>query len=82
MPRRPGDDSISIFQHSHSSHSSTSQTQAPRPRTSASATNIVNFAPPPAARRPVLSAPGGTQVKWNRQDPHVLASSHAGEVLI
>ncbi|KAJ7831185.1 hypothetical protein B0H14DRAFT_2365267 [Mycena olivaceomarginata] len=25
---------------------------------------------------------GGTQVKWNRQDPHVLASSHAGEVLI
>ncbi|KAK7061329.1 WD-repeats-region domain-containing protein [Favolaschia claudopus] len=25
---------------------------------------------------------GGTQVKWNRQDPHVLASSHGGEVLI
>ncbi|KAJ7500604.1 hypothetical protein B0H11DRAFT_784912 [Mycena galericulata] len=25
---------------------------------------------------------GGTQVKWNRQHPHVLASSHAGEVLI
>ncbi|KAF8209638.1 hypothetical protein K438DRAFT_1711879 [Mycena galopus ATCC 62051] len=25
---------------------------------------------------------GGTQVKWNRQDPNVLASSHAGEVLI
>ncbi|KAJ7738770.1 WD40-repeat-containing domain protein [Mycena metata] len=25
---------------------------------------------------------GGTQVKWNRQDPHLLASSHAGEVLI
>ncbi|KAJ7292557.1 hypothetical protein C8J57DRAFT_1490063 [Mycena rebaudengoi] len=25
---------------------------------------------------------GGTQVKWNRQDPHILASSHAGEVLI
>ncbi|KAJ6537274.1 hypothetical protein DFH09DRAFT_1369220 [Mycena vulgaris] len=25
---------------------------------------------------------GGTQVKWNRQDPHVLASSHAAEVLI
>ncbi|KAJ7608787.1 hypothetical protein FB45DRAFT_379946 [Roridomyces roridus] len=25
---------------------------------------------------------GGTQVKWNRQNPHILASSHAGEVLI
>ncbi|KAJ7205052.1 hypothetical protein GGX14DRAFT_551619 [Mycena pura] len=25
---------------------------------------------------------GGTQVKWNRQDPHILASSHGGEVLI
>ncbi|KAF7309628.1 WD-REPEATS-REGION domain-containing protein [Mycena indigotica] len=25
---------------------------------------------------------GGTQVKWNRQDPHMLASSHGGEVLI
>ncbi|KAF7294510.1 WD-REPEATS-REGION domain-containing protein [Mycena kentingensis (nom. inval.)] len=25
---------------------------------------------------------GGTQVKWNRKDPHVLASSHGGEVLI
>jgi hypothetical protein len=25
---------------------------------------------------------GGTQVKWNRQDPHVLASSHLNEVLI
>ncbi|KAJ7029772.1 hypothetical protein C8F04DRAFT_1115839 [Mycena alexandri] len=25
---------------------------------------------------------GGTQVKWNRQDPHLLASSHAGEVLV
>ncbi|TFK47373.1 hypothetical protein OE88DRAFT_1811180 [Heliocybe sulcata] len=24
----------------------------------------------------------GTQVKWNRQDPHVLASSHGSEVLI
>ena len=25
---------------------------------------------------------GGTQVKWNRQDPNVLASSHMDEVLI
>jgi hypothetical protein len=24
----------------------------------------------------------GTQVKWNRQDPHILASSHAKEILI
>jgi len=27
-------------------------------------------------------AAGGTQVKWNRQDPNVLASSHMNEVLI
>ncbi|CAK5284473.1 unnamed protein product [Mycena citricolor] len=37
-------------------------------------------------RKPIwgLSAfgAGGTQVKWNRQDPDVLASSHGGETLI
>ncbi|KAJ7148202.1 hypothetical protein C8R46DRAFT_1167201 [Mycena filopes] len=32
--------------------------------------------------RAVFGLTGGTQVKWNRQDPHVLASSHAGEVLV
>ncbi|KAG9311306.1 WD40-repeat-containing domain protein [Chiua virens] len=31
-------------------------------------------------RKPVMA--GGTQVKWNRQDPNVLASSHMDEVLI
>ncbi|KAJ7473269.1 hypothetical protein FB451DRAFT_1467824 [Mycena latifolia] len=29
-----------------------------------------------------LVVPGGKQVKWNRQDPHVLASIHAAEVPI
>ncbi|KIJ64123.1 hypothetical protein HYDPIDRAFT_112664 [Hydnomerulius pinastri MD-312] len=37
-------------------------------------------------RKPVLGLcafnAGGTQVKWNRQDPNVLASSHMDEVLI
>ncbi|KAG1808625.1 uncharacterized protein BJ212DRAFT_1382131 [Suillus subaureus] len=37
-------------------------------------------------RKPVLGLcafnAGGTQVKWNRQDPNVLASSHMNEVLI
>ncbi|KAH7922738.1 hypothetical protein BV22DRAFT_1094123 [Leucogyrophana mollusca] len=37
-------------------------------------------------RKPVLGLcafnAGGTQVKWNRQDPHVLASSHMNEVLV
>ncbi|KAG0709286.1 hypothetical protein DFH29DRAFT_887529 [Suillus ampliporus] len=39
-----------------------------------------------APRKPVLGLcafnAGGTQVKWNRQNPHVLASSHMNEVLI
>ncbi|KAG8221615.1 hypothetical protein J3R82DRAFT_1892 [Butyriboletus roseoflavus] len=37
-------------------------------------------------RKPVMGLcafnSGGTQVKWNRQDPNVLASSHMDEVLI
>ncbi|KAF8838303.1 hypothetical protein BDN67DRAFT_933972 [Paxillus ammoniavirescens] len=37
-------------------------------------------------RKPVMGLcafnAGGTQVKWNRQDPNVLASSHMDEVLI
>ncbi|KAF9218601.1 hypothetical protein BS17DRAFT_741950 [Gyrodon lividus] len=37
-------------------------------------------------RKPVMGLcafnAGGTQVKWNRQDPNVLASSHLDEVLI
>ncbi|KAG1770755.1 hypothetical protein EDD22DRAFT_865833 [Suillus occidentalis] len=37
-------------------------------------------------RKPVLGLcafnAGGTQVKWNRQDPNVLASSHMNEVII
>ncbi|KAH7909417.1 hypothetical protein BJ138DRAFT_232760 [Hygrophoropsis aurantiaca] len=37
-------------------------------------------------RKPVLGLSafnaGGTQVKWSRRDPHVLASSHMNEVLI
>ncbi|KAJ7576839.1 hypothetical protein C8J56DRAFT_971742 [Mycena floridula] len=31
-------------------------------------------------RKPIFAA--GTQVKWNRQDPNILASSHANHVLI
>ncbi|KAJ3839635.1 hypothetical protein F5878DRAFT_109415 [Lentinula raphanica] len=37
-------------------------------------------------RRPIFGLSAfrspGTQVKWNRQNPHILASSHADEVLI
>ncbi|KAJ7184758.1 hypothetical protein C8R46DRAFT_1158882 [Mycena filopes] len=43
------------------------------------------YAAVPLAHDAVLTSlppAGGTQVKWNRQDPHVLASSHAGEVLV
>ncbi|KAJ7670420.1 hypothetical protein B0H17DRAFT_1209290 [Mycena rosella] len=72
MPRRPGDDSISIAQsHSHSSipKTHTPQTQAPRPRTSVSATNIVNFAPPPVARRPSWFAPSPSAMSLPERRP-------------
>ncbi|KAF9266957.1 hypothetical protein L218DRAFT_857464 [Marasmius fiardii PR-910] len=35
-----------------------------------------------APRKPIFGASPGTQVKWNKQDANILASSHANEVLI
>ncbi|KAK1232910.1 hypothetical protein PQX77_003923 [Marasmius sp. AFHP31] len=33
-------------------------------------------------RKPIFGLSPGTQVKWNKRDPNILASSHANEVLI
>ncbi|KAL0575974.1 hypothetical protein V5O48_006008 [Marasmius crinis-equi] len=35
-----------------------------------------------APRKPIFGLSPGTQVKWNKQDSNILASSHANEVLI